>query len=201
MLRFLSPDSTRGDSDRATSRGGFVMRYFVTIDDREFEVKVGADRVSIDGQELEVSIESSGVSSVRSLLVGSRAHKILGDRSTNGEWSIHLDGLLVEAHVLDERTRAIRGMTQANAHLQGPKPVVAPMPGMVLKVEVGEGDRVESGQGIIIVEAMKMENEVRAYSGGLVTRVHVKEGEAVEKGQILVDLGPLKASGAHDDTC
>ena len=177
------------------------MRYFFTIDDREFEVKVGADRVSIDGQELEVSIESSGVSSVRSLLVGSRAHKILGDRSTNGEWNIHLDGLLVEAHVLDERTRAIRGMTQANAHLQGPKPVVAPMPGMVLKVEVGEGDRVESGQGIIIVEAMKMENEVRAYSGGLVTRVHVKEGEAVEKGQILVDLGPLKASGAHDDTC
>ena len=48
---------------------------------------------------------------------------------------------------------------------------------------------------------MKMENEVRAYSGGLVTRVHVKEGEAVEKGQILVDLGPLKASGAHDDPC
>ena len=68
-------------------------------------------------------------------------------------------------------------------------------------MEVGEGDCVESGQGIIIVEAMKMENEVRAYSGGLVTRVHVKEGEAVEKGQILVDLGPLKASGAHDDTC
>ena len=161
------------------------MRYFVTIDDREFEVIVGADRVSIDGQELEVSIESSGVSSVRSLLVGSRAHKILGDRSTNGEWSIHLDGLLVEAHVLDERTRAIRGMTQANAHLQGPKPVVAPMPGMVLKVEVGEGDRVESGQGIIIVEAMKMENNIVSETSGVISELKVENGDSVGSGDIL----------------
>ena len=73
----------------------------------------------------------------------------------------------------------------------GPRPVVAPMPGMVLRVEVEEGDQVEEGQGIAIVEAMKMENELRALSAGTVTRVHVREGEAVEKDQILVELAAL----------
>ena len=170
------------------------MLYFVTIDGREFEVKVGSDGVSVDGQELQVSLESSGATSVRSLLVGSQAHKILADRCANGEWSLHLDGLLLKAEVLDERTRTIRSMTHVTEIFEGPNPVVAPMPGMVVRVEVEEGDRVESGQSVIIVEAMKMENEVRAESGSLVTCVHVREGEAVEKDQILVDLGPLEAS-------
>lgn len=170
------------------------MLYFVTIEDREFEVKVGSDGVSVDGQEIQASLESSGTTSVHSLLVGSQAHKILADRGANGEWSLHLDGLLLKAEVLDERTRAIRSMTHATELLEGPKPVVAPMPGMVVRVEVEEGDRVESGQSVIIVEAMKMENEVRADSGSVVTCVHVREGEAVEKDQILVDLGPLEDS-------
>ena len=169
------------------------MCYFVTIDGREFEVKIGLDGVCVDGQELQVSLESSGATTARSLLVGSQAHKILADRGANGEWSLHLDGLLLKAEVVDGRTRAIRDMSHATV-VQGPEPVVAPMPGMVVKVEVKEGDRVESGQGVIIVEAMKMENEVRAHSSGLVTSIHAKKGEAVEKGQILVDLGPLEAS-------
>ena len=170
------------------------MLYFVTIDGREFEVKVSADGVSVDGQEFQASIGSSGATSVRSLLVDSQAHKILADRGANGEWSLHLEGLLLKAEVLDERTRAIPSMTHAIELLEGPKSVVAPMPGMVVRVEVEEGDRVESGQGVIIVEAMKMENQVRANSGGLVTCVHVREGETVEKDQMLVDLGPLEAS-------
>ena len=84
-------------------------------------------------------------------------------------------------------------MAGVSAGPVGPRPVVAPMPGMVLRVEVEEGDRVEEGQGIVIVEAMKMENELRALSAGYVTRIHVREGEAVEKDQILVELGALDA--------
>jgi len=62
------------------------------------------------------------------------------------------------------------------------------MPGLVLRIEVAEGDAVSEGQGVVIVEAMKMENELRASGAGVVSRVLVAEGEAVEKDQVLVEL-------------
>ena len=62
------------------------------------------------------------------------------------------------------------------------------MPGLVVKVQVEEGDHVEVGRGLVIVEAMKMENELKAEAAGVVARIHVEPGQAVEKDQILVDL-------------
>ena len=72
------------------------------------------------------------------------------------------------------------------------RPVTAPMPGMVIRVEVSEGDSVSAGQGLVIVEAMKMENELCAEGPAVVRRVLVRDGDAVEKGQLLVDLAPLE---------
>ena len=165
------------------------MCYFVTIDGREFEVKIGLDGVCVDGQELQVSLESSGATTAHSLLVGSQAHKILADRGANGEWSLHLDGLLLKAEVIDGRTRAIRDMSHATV-VQGPEPVVAPMPGMVVKVEVKEGDRVESGQSVIIVEAMKMMNQIESDIDGIVERILVQSGDPVEYDQVLFLISP-----------
>jgi pyruvate carboxylase subunit B len=62
------------------------------------------------------------------------------------------------------------------------------MPGLVVKLEVDEGDTVEAGQGVVIVEAMKMENELKAESAGVVSCIHVAPGEAVEQDQVLIDL-------------
>ena len=62
------------------------------------------------------------------------------------------------------------------------------MPGLVVKVEVAVGDRIEAGQGVVIVEAMKMENELRAEAPGVVAHVHVRPGQTVEKDQVLIDL-------------
>jgi pyruvate carboxylase subunit B len=63
------------------------------------------------------------------------------------------------------------------------------MPGLVVRVHVQEGDEVQAGQGLVVMEAMKMENELRAAAAGTVKRVHVAPGKAVEKGAILVELG------------
>ena len=65
------------------------------------------------------------------------------------------------------------------------------MPGLIVKVEVRETDRVEPGQGLVIIEAMKMENELRAEASARVAKIHVVHGDAVEKGQLLIDLAPL----------
>jgi pyruvate carboxylase subunit B len=62
------------------------------------------------------------------------------------------------------------------------------MPGLVVRVSVEEGDRVEAGQSVVIVEAMKMENDLKAESGGVVAKVRVAAGEAVDKGAVLVEF-------------
>ena len=148
-----------------------------------------------------------------SLLVDNASHRLLarkdglgarkdglGARKDGlGAWSVTLGGqpFLVEA--IDERTRTIREMTGAGDGPGGPKPVRAPMPGLVVKVEVEEGDSVETGQGVIIVEAMKMENELTAEAPGVVTRVHVVEGQTVEKDQVLIELhAPDEDVGSPD---
>jgi biotin carboxyl carrier protein len=70
----------------------------------------------------------------------------------------------------------------------GPAPLIAPMPGLVVRVNVTEGDEVAAGQGLVVMEAMKMENELRAPAAGRVSRVHATAGTAVEKGTVLVEL-------------
>jgi len=71
--------------------------------------------------------------------------------------------------------------------------VKAPMPGLVVRVEVSAGQVVEVGESLVVVEAMKMENELRAAHQGVVEAVHVKAGDRVEKGTPLVTLSPQSA--------
>ena len=68
--------------------------------------------------------------------------------------------------------------------------VEVPMPGKVIALEVAPGDRVEKGQGLVVVEAMKMENEIKAPCAGLVTRIAVEAGAQLEKGALLLEIGP-----------
>ena len=168
------------------------MRYWVTIGGRVFEVELGPEGARVDGRTVEASLEHADGSPVRGLIVGGRSHRVVAERSGRGRWRLGLRGSVVHADVVDERTRTIREMVGSGAAAAGPAPVVAPMPGLVVKVEVSEGDHVQAGQGVAIVEAMKMENELRASAPGVVTRVHVRQGDAVEKDQVLVDLSPLE---------
>ena len=93
-----------------------------------------------------------------------------------------------ELRVLDERTRAIRDVSAANAAPSGPAPILAPMPGLVIRVNVNPGDRIEAGHGVVVMEAMKMENELRATTAGTVKSIKVAPGTAVERGALLVEL-------------
>ena len=166
------------------------MLYHVTIGERVFQVELGPDGAHVDGRPVSVSLEHADGSPVRGLLVDGRSYRVVPDRTGPGRWRLALPGSTVSVDVIDERTKTIREMAGSGAAAVGPAPIVAPMPGMVVRVEVSEGDRVVAGQGIAIVEAMKMENELRASGAGVVRRVHVRQGDAVEKDQVLVDLAP-----------
>ena len=165
------------------------MLYHVTIGSRTFAVDLGGDVIAVDGMPVGAAeLAALPGTPLRHLLIDGRSVSVVAQR-TGTTWQLQVDGWPVRADVVDERTRAIRAITGRGGAAQGPKPVRAPMPGLIVRVEVAVGDHVKAGQPVIAMEAMKMENELRAESDGVVTRVVIERGQAVEKGAVLVELG------------
>jgi biotin carboxyl carrier protein len=162
------------------------MRYYVTIGERTFEVDLTGPTPAVDGRPVRAEMTAIPRSPVRHLLLDGRSRTFVAQQGTRaGEWVLTVPGERLVAHAVDERTRAIREMTGGEAEAREAT-VVAPMPGMVVRVEVEAGQTVAAGQGVVVVEAMKMENELKASAAGVVARVMVAAGQAVEKGAVLV---------------
>ena len=168
------------------------MKYIVDVAGRRLTVELAGDRVLVDGEPFEASLDIVEGTPVRLLRVGDTVHRVVARRgASRGAWRVGLDGWQFEAEALDERTRAIRDLAATQRAAQGPAPLVAPMPGLVVRVLATVGDEVAAGQGLVVVEAMKMENELRASAPGRITAVHAVAGTAVEKGAVLVELASL----------
>jgi pyruvate carboxylase subunit B len=164
------------------------MLYHVTIGGRTLAVELDGGRVSVDGHVIEAAeLATVPGTNVRSLLLDGRSSVVVAERVGDG-WSLAVDGWPAYATVTDERTMAIRAMTARRPARQGPRPVKAPMPGLIVRVEVAAGDAVRAGQPVVVMEAMKMENELKAEGGGVVSRILVEPGRAVEKGAVLVEF-------------
>jgi biotin carboxyl carrier protein len=164
------------------------MRYFVTVGDRTVEVDLGGHTPVVDGVPVDAHMTALPGTPVRSLLVDGRSHAVAahpGDR--RGRWHIAVGKERFAADAVDERTRAIREMT-GGVESEAEKTVTAPMPGLVVKIEVEVGQSVRAGQGVVIVEAMKMENELKAPADGVVAKILVQERQTVEKGATLIVL-------------
>ena len=141
--------------------------------------------VSIDGRDHEVDVRN--IDGTLSLLIGTKSYEISVGPSAGGAMTVHVDGVPVDVSVSTSRASAGRAADGAS-EASGPQRVTAPMPGKIVKLLVKAGDRVEPRQGLVVVEAMKMENELRARAAGTVAEVRVVEGASVEAGAILVIL-------------
>ena len=167
------------------------MRYFVSIGERTYEVELRDQDVVVDGQIMSADLQSVPGTLLRRLSLNGQSYRVVAvGGEARGAWELQLGGERVHAEVVDERTRAIRAMTARSAAAQGPRPVRAPMPGMVVRVEVEVGQHVRAGQGVVIIEAMKMENELKADTAGVVSKVIATPGTAVEKGAVLIEFAP-----------
>jgi pyruvate carboxylase subunit B len=165
------------------------MKYFVDLNGERREVELDGAIAKFGDDEVNVSLESLEGTPVRLVKIGDRVHRIIvRKKEARGQYTMWVDGYRFEAEALDERARAIRDITAATAKPTGPAPVVAPMPGLVVRVNVSVGDVIAAGHGAIVMEAMKMENELRATAGGKVRAVNVEVGTPVEKGFVLVEL-------------
>jgi biotin carboxyl carrier protein len=162
---------------------------------------------AVDGRELSVSVVEAGgrwsmlVGPAEALPAEAGSHKsdrvasavrrksydIAIEPAVDGELIVHVNGVALPLTVIDRRHRRRRGGQSAGDESR-PREVVAPMPGRIVKVLVKPGEGVERRQGLVVVEAMKMENELRAPRAGTVAEVRVTEGASVEANAVLVVL-------------
>ena len=165
------------------------MRYLVQLGGRAVEVVVDGSAVMVDGRAVEAQLSRVGGTPLCHLLLDGHSYEIVAVRmETPGRWRLGVGNQRLEVAVTDERTEAVRAILGRAVPPAGDGVVTAPMPGLVVRVRVVEGQRVEVGAGLLVVEAMKMENELRATAPGVVRRIHVSAGDTVEKGARLVEI-------------
>jgi pyruvate carboxylase subunit B len=164
------------------------MKYYVAVGDREIVVEVDGTSVSVDGRAAQAELTVVPGTPLRQLFFDGRCFVLSVSGGGRGAWVIGRHGEVWEAEALDERSRHIRALTGTGQGRRGAGTIRAPMPGLVVRVLVEPGQAVEEGAGVVVLEAMKMENELRAAGPGVVRTVRVEAGMAVEKGEVLVEL-------------
>jgi len=164
------------------------MRYTATVNDQTFEIEILPDgQIMVNGSLHRVDMRSIDGSSLYSLLVDERSYELFVEEGT-GEYRVLLDGDLYVAHIKDEWSWHLARAKRASVAPPGEVSIRAPMPGLVVAVPVTVQQRVQAGQGVVIMEAMKMENELRTPCDGVVHTVRVNPGDTVKQGQVLVTI-------------
>lgn len=165
------------------------MKYYTKINEKEFIIDVGQDdQIWVNDVPYTIDFEVLPISGLASLLLNHQSlEAVVEDRDTH--WEVLTEGELYNVTVQDERAFRLAQARGAGVSDAGATAVKSPMPGLVIKVLVAEGDVVAQGQKVVILESMKMENELKSPRSGVVTAVKVANGDSVEKDQILVALG------------
>jgi len=160
------------------------MTYDITIDGKnhrlELERTEGRWLCRVDGRAIEVDAILARPD-VLSLRIGNQAYEIKSERVAN-DWYLWVGSARFAAEIRD--LRSLRGRIRA-ADDPGPRKIMAPMPGKVVRVLVREKSEVEAGAGVVVVEAMKMQNEIKSPKKGTIQKVLVSEGAAVNAGDVL----------------
>ncbi len=167
------------------------MKYFARIGERDYECVVepanGALYVTVGGHRYRADLRHIPASHTYSLLLDGRSYEFaLREQGEEMELSGGAGGFLVR--VEDARTHAARQATVGGRESSGPRLVRASMPGIVREVLVEAGAQVVKGQPLLILEAMKMQNEIRADRAATVRAILAVAGDTVEKGQALAEL-------------
>ncbi len=168
------------------------MKYRVTVGGRTFEVELHLEpgSVTVDGKPHRARLRPVSGTPLRILELDGVIRTLPMVHTGPGAWLIQDAGERHEVEVVDERTAHIRSLAGAAPTTAGPKPLKAPMPGLVVRVVVEPGQAVTAGGSLVVLEAMKMENDLKAPGAAVVEQVLVAAGQTVEKGTVLVTFRP-----------
>jgi biotin carboxyl carrier protein len=162
------------------------MKYATTVGNQTFIIEINErGEAIVDGQAFQVDFESVGAAPLYSLLINNESFEALVERRGD-EWHVLMHGDLYTVRVSDERTQRLAAAASSLVPETGDVSIRAPMPGLVVAVPVTVGQAVEAGDVLVILESMKMENELKAPRAAVVERVHVRAGDSVEQSQTLV---------------
>ena len=164
------------------------MKYISVVNGKEYTIEIIDERrITINGQEITVDFNSVSGQPVYSLLVDGKSFEGFVYPGQE-EWEVLLMGRQYPVTVEDERERRLKAAAGGSVSETGKFYLKAPMPGMVVSVLVEEEQEVEKGQVLLILESMKMQNELKAPRAGTIGRVRVKPGESVEQRQTLLSV-------------
>lgn len=175
------------------------MTFIGTIDKTEHHVTVEDNpdnphlfEVSMDGKVYHIDAYTMQ-SEIVSALIDNKSYDLDLDRQDpedplNGHLSVRVRGRVLQLEMLDERRRKMKDAQMTRFSETGVSRIVSPMPGKILRVLVEDGQMVKEGDGLIVIEAMKMENEIRAPKAGSVKSILGRAGESVEGGALLMTV-------------
>jgi len=164
------------------------MKYITTVNGHEYTIEILDEaHLSLDGVVYELDFERVGNQPVYSLVLGGQSFEahVYTDEE---QWQVLLRGDMYRAVVEDERERRLRSQLEGAPVERGEFHLKAPMPGLVIAIPAEEGQPVEKGDVLLILESMKMQNELKAPRAGKVSRVRVAPGERVEQKQTLLSV-------------
>ncbi len=165
------------------------MKYIATVNGKTYTLEINReDRILCEGIERAVDFRLIDQQHVYSLLLDNASYEAL-IQEREGEYWVFLRGYLFAVQVEDERERRLREASGGRPGPAGEVTVKAPMPGLIVAVPVQEGQPVRKGEKLVLLESMKMQNEIRAPRDGVVKTIRVRPGQSVEQNQILVVLG------------
>jgi len=164
------------------------MKYVTTIGEVEFNVELVDDRsVNVNGKVYEVDFDSLSDQPVVSLLVDGQSYEAYVYQAEDS-WQVLMLGRFYPAIVEDEREKRLRAAVGGSAGSSGEYQLKAPMPGLVIDVPVTDGQDVDRGDVLLILESMKMQNELKAPKAGKIRRVRINPGDSVEQHQIMLSI-------------
>lgn len=173
------------------------MKYITRVEDQEFTITIDReDRIIVNDQVYNIDFQQLVEGGMLSLLLNNRSLEAIVEERDDA-WDVLLRGELYSIQVQDERAYRLAKARGTVAEASGETVVKSPMPGIIIAVPVEQGQSVKKGDQVIILESMKMENELRSPRDGVVHRVHVAPGASVEKAQALVTIGDAEADTAE----
>lgn len=163
------------------------MKYVTIINGKQFEIEIQKDgTLLVNGEPRQVDFLSLG-ESLYSVIMQDRSYELVIEER-DGAYEVLMRGHLFTGAVLDERAQLLASRRGGLTAETGEISIKAPMPGLIVAISVTEGQEVQAGQTVVILESMKMQNELKAPRNGIVARVSVTPGQSVEQNKLLVTI-------------
>lgn len=165
-----------------------MAEFKVTVNEKEFDIDLKSNRSAfVNETEYTIDLHPIGINQY-SIIMNNRVFEINIKRDGLNQFDAECFNNNFKITVEGEKDQLLKRFTQQSKATHKIVNITAPMPGLVLKIEVELGQQINPGSGLIILEAMKMENEIKSTVSGVVKEIRVKEKTPVEKGEILLIL-------------